>query len=415
MKEYERTLVDILVGRFREVPRTIIAVQGPRQSGKTTAVRQALEKSGLPCLYCSSDLPEHLPATSTSELMPVPASSLGASELRQRWEYARRDAERRGENFVLVLDEIQKIPQWSNTVKGLWDQDRAQETPLHVVILGSSPWAMQSGLKESLMGRFEEVISPHWSYAEMRDAFGYDLNQYIYYGGYPGAVNYLSDPARWRKYILRSIISPGIENDILSMVRIEKPALMKNLFEMGVHYSGQLLEYKKILADLGEPHDAKNVAALSDYRHLLSETGFLSGLEQCSRKLVAQKKSHPKWLALNTALMSANSPHGLGDLEQKPEFKGRLVESAVGAHLYNTAIFPVRLCYWRDDPHEVDFVLQKGDRLVAIEVKTGTCPSHTSGLREFARRFKPERQIIVSDIDNSLKEILLRPAGYWFE
>ena len=404
MTEYTRTHVDTLVNRFRETPRTIIAVLGPRQSGKTTAVLQALKKSDLPSLYCSPDRPE-VPESSNINLDP--------SWLIYHWEQARRAAEDWEGNYILVLDEIQKIPQWSTIVKGLWDQDRMKEISLHVVILGSTPWKMQYGLTESLAGRFEVVQLTHWSYAEMVDAFGYSMEQYLYYGGYPGAVQHLNDPSRWSDYIRSSIIAPGIESDIFSLMRVDKPVLLKNLFELGTSYSGQILSYNKML---GQLEDAGNTTTLSRYLHLLEETGFLIGLEKYSSTRIIGKKSSPKWLAPNTALISANSLYSFGDLKAAREFKGRLVKSAVGAHLHNTATSRVRLYYWRDPPNEVDYVLQRGDQLIAIEVKTDRVrPARLKGLEEFSQRFRVARKLIVSESGVSLEEFLSQPADSWFE
>lgn len=126
-----------------------MAVFGPRQTGKTTAVRQALRQGAPPSRYVE------LPSDGFSHDTVLAPNARDEQWLVRHWLDARRGAERSPRGFVLVFDEIQKIPRWSDTVKGLWDADRAVACPLHVVILGSSPLLMQSGLHESLAGRFE--------------------------------------------------------------------------------------------------------------------------------------------------------------------------------------------------------------------------------------------------------------------
>ena len=195
----------------------------------------------------------------------------------RQWEEARRTAERFGRGAVLVFDEIQKIDRWSEAVKGLWDADRARECPLHVVILGSAPMSMQAGLSESLAGRFERIPVTHWSFAEMSAAFGVSLPEYLYFGGYPRGAALRRDPDQWRDYVLRSIVEPHLERDLLSMTRVDKPALLKRLFELGVEWSGQILAYNKML---GQLQDAGNTTTLARYLDLLAASGLLAGLQK---------------------------------------------------------------------------------------------------------------------------------------
>ena len=280
------------------------------------------------------------------------------------------EAKRSERGFVLVFDEIQKIPNWSETVKGLWDADRHEGLPLHVVVLGSAPLLMQRGLSESMLGRFETIRLPHWSFAEMSEAFGFDLDHYIYFGGYPGAASLIREQRRWREYILGSIIEPNIERDILAMERVDKPALLKRLFEFGAEISGQILAYDKML---GQIQDAGNTTTLARYLDLLSKAGLLTGLwPNTPEERTAAGLPVPKLNVLNTALMSVHSGYTFEEAKADRSFWGRLVESAVGAHLFNTGTPEVRLHYWRERSLEVDFVLEYGRKLVAMEVKSGS-------------------------------------------
>ena len=415
MNSYQRPQVNTLVRRLAEAPRHIIALFGPRQTGKTTIARQALRQIDLKSRYLAVDEPDatgfRVPSAAAEATFPL-SSDRDANWLVRHWEAARVEAERLPGGFVLVFDEIQKIPNWSETVKGLWDADRARDCPLHVVILGSAPLLMQAGLSESLAGRFETIRVAHWSFKEMSEAFDVDLPTYLYFGGYPGAARIVREPERWRAYILGALVEPNIERDILSMTRVDKPALLKRLFELGVVHSGQILSYTKMLGHL---QDAGNTTTLARYIDLLASAGLLAGLPKYAHQPQRRRASSPKLNVLNTALMTAGSGYAFAEARADRSFWGRIVESAVGAHLLNTATTDSRLYYWRDGPCEVDFVLQRGARLVAIEVKSSARRTALRGMNEFERRFNPRRSLVVGEGGIPLNEFLTAPAHHWFE
>ncbi|MCY4598476.1 MAG: ATP-binding protein [Acidobacteria bacterium] len=414
MAVFQRAQVGTLLSRLAEPPGRIIALFGPRQTGKTTIVRQALGQIEQPSRYVAVDEPES-PAFRLPP--PVPEAFLPRPEVRntewlvRMWEEARRGAQRSPTGFVLVLDEIQKIPRWSETVKGLWDADRAAGRLLHVVILGSSPLLMQSGLTESLAGRFEPISVTHWSFLEMTDAYGFDLPTYLYFGGYPGAVSRIDDQARWRDYILKALVEPNIERDVLAMTRVDKPALLKRLFELCAAASGQIVSYNKMLGPL---QDAGNTTTLARYLELLAGAGLLAGLPKYAKSPV-WRGSSPKLNVLNTALMTAHSGYTFEEAQADRTFWGRVVESAVGAHLSNTAASGMRVYYWRHRSHEVDFVLQRGPHVVAMEVKSGPRRRSPHGLAAFEERFKPLQTLIVGAGGIPLDEFLAAPAARWLE
>ena len=415
MESFQRSQVAILSQRLAEPPHRLITLFGPRQTGKTTIVLQALQRISPACRrYLAVDEPEH-PRFGIRD--DRPAASFAPTHVRdtnwlvRNWKQARLDAERAG-RFVLVFDEIQKIPQWSETVKGLWDADRARNCPLHVVILGSAPLLMQSGLNESLAGRFEPIRVTHWSFDEMSAAFGFDLPKYLYFGGYPGAVPLVRDPDRWRNYILGALVEPNIEKDLLAMTRVDKPALLKRLFELGAAYSGQILSYNKML---GQLQDAGNTTTLARYLDLLSNTGLVTGLPKYFRQPYRRKASSPKLTVLNTALMTADSGYSFDQARADRTYWGRIIESAVGAHLYNTAPPGMSIHYWRESPHEVDFVLRRGPRIIAIEVKGGSKTKPLRGLEAFRDRFRPSRILLVGEGGIPLDEFLIAPPNQWFE
>ena len=416
---YERAEVEVLQRRLAETPRTIQAIFGPRQSGKTTIVKQALRRVEQVPLYRAVDDPGvDQPGGPTTAHPGAPLPGVrDRSWLVQTWEEARHQAERHG-GGVLVLDEIQKIDQWSTTVKGLWDADRFRDLPLHVVILGSAPMLMQSGLTESLAGRFELIPVRHWSFQEMADAFRLNLHQYLYFGGYPGAADLSTEPPKWRNYVRSALIETTIEKDVVDMTRVEKPALLKRLFELGAACSGQILSLEKIQ---GQLRDRGNIATLADYLQLLSRVGLLAGVPGFSRSPSRKHMVPPKLIVLNTALMTALSDYSFAEAQADRTFWGRIVESAVGAHIHNTADTRMKVHHWRDaNDDEVDFVMTRGPRIVAVEVKSGAKTRPTRGMRVFENRFQPHRSLLVTEAEGGpgsvpLAEFLSRPASDWFE
>jgi predicted AAA+ superfamily ATPase len=272
---------------------------------------------------------------------------------------------------------------------------------------------MQHGLTESLAGRFELVHLSHWSYAEMRAAFGFSLEEYLYFGGYPGAAPLIEDVHRWKRYLLDSLIETTIARDVLLMTRVDKPALLRRLFELGCRYSGQILSYTKML---GQLQDAGNTTTLAHYLELLAGAGMLTGLQKYASKAARQRGSSPKLQVLNTALMTAQSGLSPDEARADREFRGRLVESAVGAHFANAAAGGAcELFYWREQNEEVDFVVRSGRSLVAIEVKSGRAPNAFSGLQAFSNAFKPKRTLLVGGDGIPLEDFLAKPAEYWLQ
>lgn len=415
---YERRQVETLRRELAKPIRRIHAIFGPRQSGKTTIVLQALRNIDTAALYQTVEdpNPDSQGGFDARTSDTVPPGIRDQAWLVRVWEEARRQAATRG-GGVLALDEIQKIDNWSETVKGLWDADRREDCPLHVVILGSAPMLMQSGLTESLAGRFQPIPVAHWSFPEMVDAFGLSLPEYAFYGGYPGASDLISEPPKWRRYVRSALIETTIERDVVGVARIEKPALLKQLFELGAAYSGQILAIEKILGLLA---GAGNASTVVDYLHLLSRVGLLTAIPRYSRSPARQRTDRPKLLVLNTGLMTALSDYSFEEAQADRTFWGRIVETAAGAHLLNTADERTKVYYWRNkDGDEVDFVMTRGPRTVAIEVKTGKART-TRGMQLFKERFSPDRSVVVTSDERepnsvSFGEYFARPASDWFE
>jgi predicted AAA+ superfamily ATPase len=394
-KLYVRSINQKLIERVLEPRRFIQVLYGPRQVGKTTAIKQVLEEINLPSHYASADQP-----TTRDETW-----------LEEQWEVGRLRV-KDSKNAVLVLDEIQKVSNWSEIVKHLWDEDTFHNVPLRVVLLGSSSLLMQKGLTESLAGRFELVRAGHWSFLECQEYFGWDIDTFIYHGGYPGAAPLIAEPERWARYIQDSLIETTISRDILLMTRVDKPALLRRLFYLGCEYSGQILSYQKML---GQLHGAGNTTTLAHYLELLGDVGFVTGLSKFSGQAVRRRGSSPKLQVFGTALITAQSQISFEEAKGARNFWGRLIESAVGAHLLNVALSKnIRLYYWREGDKEVDFVLQSGKKLIAIEVKSGRTKSALSGMAAFSKAFTPQHKLLVGREGVPIDEFLKSDLSEWF-
>jgi uncharacterized protein len=374
---YHRPVFSTILARLEEPRRFIQVLAGPRQAGKTTLARQVLEALELPGHYASADHP----------------SLRDRIWLGQQWEAGRLLARDAPGGAVLVLDEIQKVTEWSSVVKGLWDEDTGESIPLKVMILGSAPLLVRRGLGESLAGRFEVIRIPHWSYSEMKAAFAWSLEEYLYFGGYPGAAPLVKEEERWARYILDALVETTLSRDVLLLTRVDKPALLRQLFELARAYSGQILSYQKML---GQLQDAGNTTTLAHYLDLLAGAGMVMGLQKFSGTVVRRRGSSPKLQILNTALMTAGTGVSFSETRRNPELWGRLVETAVGAHLVNTSAgTDVEVLYWRDRGREVDFVVRAGRHITALEVKSGARPTTLPGMDAFDRAFSPGRKLLV--------------------
>ncbi len=374
---FRRAAVVTLEERLREPRRFLQVVAGPRQVGKTTLVRQAIGSIGQTAHVVSADDPG---------LRDRPW-------LEAAWEAGRVLARTTpGAGAILVLDEIQKVPDWSEIIKRLWDEDTAAGRQLRVVILGSAPLLVQRGLSDSLAGRFEVLRLGHWSYGEMREAFGWDLERFLVFGGYPGSAPLVDDFGRWRDYILDSLIETTLSRDILLLNRVDKPALLRQLFRLGCDYSGQIVSYQKLV---GQLQDAGNTTTLAHYLDLLGDAGMVAGLQKFSGSRIRQRGSSPKLLALNTALVTAMSGRSPAEVTADRDVRGRLVETAVGAHLVATAGRDIEVTWWREGDREVDFVLADRTQTLAIEVGSGRPKSSPPGLAAFTKRFGPTRTLLI--------------------
>ena len=390
--EYIRKQFGILKEHILEPRKFMQVVAGPRQVGKSTLVLQVLNELSIPHSMLAADA----------------VNPEDSDWIHRIWEAARTTMIlQRADEYLLVIDEVQKIDNWSEIVKREWDSDTRNRINIKVVLLGSSRLLLKKGLTESLAGRYELIRMPHWSLDEMRDAFGFTLDEYIYYGGYPGSAHLIHDERRWRKYIKDSLVSPAIEKDVIMTTNIYKPALMKQLFELGCSYSAEILSLTKLM---GQLQDAGNVTTLASYLKILDECALLTALYKYANDEARKRGSVPKYQVYNNALMTAYVGRSFAKDRVDTRAWGRWVESAVGAHLMSMADeLDYDVYYWREgskgEDKEVDFIVSFGGKLMAIEVKSGR-RGMNSGLPAFTEAFHPDKALVVGTGGVSLEDFL---------
>jgi hypothetical protein len=390
---FKRVQLAELESRLSESRNKIQVISGPRQVGKSTMVKQVLQETDIPYMLVSADNVDHTNKAWIGESWATARARMKVAQAKE---------------YLLVIDEVHKIDNWSEAVKKEWDEDTFNDLNMKVVILGSSRLLLKDGLTESLAGRYELIRMPHWSYSEMHEAFDLDIDQYIYYGGYPGGAMYIDDERRWRRYIKDSIVAPAIEKDVLRTKVIYKPALMKQLFELGCAYSSEELSLNKML---GQLQDAGNVTTLASYLTTLDESRLLCGLNKYASDNARKYNSVPKLMVYNTALFSVQSGMSFSKAYTTPKSWGRWVESAVGAHLLNQADeYDYKLYYWREREDEVDFIIEYDKKCIAIEVKSGRRTTN-NGLAIFRERFRPVHSFVIGSGGIPIDEFLTWDIG----
>lgn len=391
-----RNQLELVKSRMNETRKFIQVLMGPRQVGKTTMMKQLTEEVEIETISVSAD------GVFNSNWLWI----------QQIWENARIQLKNATNNeIILIIDEIQKLDNWSEIVKEQWDFDTKENNNIKVILLGSSRLMIQKRLTESLAGRFEVTYVGHWSFSEMEEAFGWNVNQYIYYGSYPGAASLIHEEERWKNYIKDSLIETSISKDILMLTRVDKPAVLSRLFELGCLYSGQILAYTKLL---GELQDAGNTTTLSHYLTLLSDSGLLGATEKYAGNVIRKRASKPKFQVFNNALLTAQDDLTYEKALSDSKIWGRLAESAIGAHLINNAITNnYTVYYWREKNDEVDFILERKNTLIALEVKTGR-RAENNGMRVFAQAFKPKKVLLVGTGGIGIEAFLRMNPGELF-
>jgi len=383
--DFKRPVFHDLLQRFLTKTELIQVISGPRQVGKTTLVKQLFQQPHWKGIYAIADGIQN-----------------DAAWIENQFNAAALVQKQQALPVILAIDEIQKIPNWSETIKRIFDTQRFGDAPkIQCILLESSNWLMQKGLSESLAGRFEQWNLNHWTFNELQSAFGITPEQYVYFGAYPGAMSMIADEPRWTSYVKQSLIETVINKDVFLMRNIEKPAILRRLFELGSMYSGQILSYTKMMGQLQE---AKNTTTLAHYLDLLEQAGLLMGLQKFAVDHARKRSSSPKWQVMNNALMGALSDENFDQSQGNKKRWGRLVESAVGAHLIAHQNDDLKLYYWNESNAEVDFVLQLGSKYIALEVKLSN--DKVSGIGQFQKQFKPHKVYQLSDQGLSWQQLI---------
>ena len=376
MAQIERAVVAELRKRLHANPNLLQVVVGPRQVGKTTALEQVIEGWSGGAHYATADL-------------PAPPD---AAWIQAQWAVARQQTQKRRGSALLVLDEIQKVARWSEVVKAELDDDRRHRRPLRVVVLGSAALSVARGASESLAGRFETHFVPHWSAPECQRAFRWDLDRWLYFGGYPSAAPLTKSHARWADYVRGALMEPVVTRDVLQLAQVAKPALLRRLLMAATAAPAEVVSLTKLL---GQLQDAGNVVTLAHYLELLGASFVVSGLQRWSPERARLRASPPKLVFWSNTFVTASAAESFREARARPERWGRLVENAVGAQLLVAARHHgFQLWYWRDGNDEVDYVVEHGRRVWAIEVKSGR-PRAASGLAAFTRRYPAARAVVV--------------------
>lgn len=394
MNSFERSLTPLLTRELEKKQPVFQVMTGPRQVGKTTIAYQVMEKLPFPSVYASADTP----------LPP------GPEWIETQWRRAEIDAARSGGPVLLVLDEVQKVRGWSESLKGLWDAAIRKSQDIRLLVLGSSALLIQAGLSESLAGRFFLHRCGHWTFPECADAFGWDLTRWLYFGGYPGAAGFSDDEGKWKRYVADSLIETVLARDVLQLQKITKPTLLRHLFALAATFPAQILSYNKML---GQLQDVGNTTTIANYLKLLETAFLVSGLELFSRGSVRKRGSSPKLLLWNNALVNSLSTRSFEESIGDAGWWGRLVENAVGGILLgNLSTTDYAVTYWREGDREVDFVIARGTRIWGIEVKSGR-GGKTSGLEAFRSRYPEARLLVVGGSGIPLEEFFTTPAELW--
>lgn len=392
---FQRNIVTDLVDAIKKGPSLLQILVGPRQVGKTTAVLQVVQSLAWPHIVASADAPV----------------SLGPEWIETQWRLAKIKEQETGERVLLVLDEIQKVRGWSEVIKQLWDENKRIQGKIVPILLGSSALLMQKGLTESLAGRFFLHRCTHWNFSECQTAFGWSLNEWLFFGGYPGAVPFIENETLWKRYVADSLIETVLARDVMQLQVVTKPALLRHLFGLAAAFPAQIFSYNKML---GQLTDAGNTTTLAGYLKLLESAYLVSGLERFSQGQLRKRGSSPKLILWNNALINALSYRSKHQTITDPIWWGRLVENAVGAHFLNALTAPDQiLTYWREGNEEVDFILTLGAQIWALEVKSGL-PGKLTGINCFKKKYPAAQSLVIGSGGIPLEDFFSKPALSWF-
>ncbi len=371
---------DVLAKRLTEAaPGRIQLLAGPRQVGKTTLLLEIAEQVGKEAVYAAADAPEAALPGFWERLLARGEETAAAQG-----------------RAILLLDEAHLLHGWAERLKGVWDRYRRRKTPVHIVATGSSALHLAAGSRESLAGRFERLTLTHWSASSIAQVFKVEPAQaadlFVRMGSYPGAFPLHEDVPRWSAYVRDAILEPAIGRDILALAAVRRPALLRQVFGVAASSPAQIVSLQKIQ---GQLQDAGALETIAHYLALLEEAFLVAPLPKFSTRAARRRSAPPKLVTLNNALVAVVDPQGIADARSDPRRFGAWVENACLAHAWNAG---QRVSYWREEPLEVDGVIEGSWGSWAIEVKTGGFQrSDLKALLELVRRHPKVRPLVICD------------------
>ncbi len=368
----------LLLERLAEsAPGRIQLLAGPRQVGKTTLLLELHERLGEQSVYVPADSPE--------------------AALPGLWERVFGEAEETAKSIgraVVLLDEVHMLSKWAEHLKGATDRIRRRKIPIHVVATGSSALRLASGSRETLAGRFERITLTHWSASSLAEVFGFSskdaADQVVGMGSYPGAIALRDDVRRWAAYIRDAIVEPAIGRDILALASVRKPALLRQVFGVAASSPAQIVSLQKIQGQLQDPGALETIA---HYLNLLEEAFLVAPVSKYANRAVRRRSSPPKLVTLNNAILAVMDPQGIPTPDSDPERFGVWVENACLAFAWNAG---QHVSYWREEPQEIDGVLEGSWGKWAVEIKTKKLRlSDMRAVLEFTRRNPRFRPLVI--------------------
>jgi len=344
-----------------------VAILGPRQSGKSTLVKMLAENI-TPFVYLDLQDYEDLNKLSEPNLFFE----------------ANRDA-------VICLDEIQLVPHLFSVLRSAIDKQRRNG---RFILLGSASQALIQKSSESLAGRIGLIELSPFLVNEVNDQPGYTLQKYWFRGGYPESFLALTDAAStlWIENFIRTYI----ERDI-PQLGFQIPALLlRRLLLMCAHNQGQLLNASKLGESLGLTHPT-----VRRYIDLLEQTYILRTLQPYEANVKKRLVKSPKVYVrdsgiLNRLLLIPDFNSLMGNPVFGSSWEGlvigNIIENMPGwtPYFYRTAT-----------GNEIDLILVRGIKKIAIECKASSAPQLAKGNWNALADVNPDHTFVIAPINGN--------------
>lgn len=374
--KFERTHVQALLSRLSLPSPAVQAVVGPRQVGKSTLIRQVLEKLEAPTVFLSCKSVQYRQT----------------GWIHKEWEIARLLAKHHG-HCVIAVDDAQRLPGWAPLLCQLHKEDLEQQRDIRIVITGSSELELLQQLKDKFPQSHEVIRAGYWTYPEMRCAFNWGIEQYLFYGGLPRSGDEPSDDETWLNWIRELMFDNLLKEDVKAVAPAQNHEAIFDYFKVSSVHSGNIMSYAQLAQKL--PFTVKPTT-LANYQKVLSRAGISNGLARIQDGGEISRSGSPKLQLSSNAWLTGMMNSRFDKLRSQGVIWKQVFKSAVGAHLLNFAqenAYSVH--YWFDRQHRVDFVLKKNDALVPIVVMPGDVKQGTDAIQAFAKNNAMPHAIIL--------------------